>query len=130
CAVGGVSGAVGLVAGLVLCRSALGVAEAGGIPAAGKAGGLYLLPQERALGAAGSQVGLTLGIVSAPLLTVWLSSHFGWRATFVVAGALGLVWVPLWLVVSKAAPILAHDTAAPQTTARELIADSRWWWLL
>ena len=43
--------------GLVGCRAALGVAEAGGIPGAGKAIHQYLKPGERALGNAVNQAG-------------------------------------------------------------------------
>src|SRR4051794_5504938 len=94
-AVGAATGFVGSFSSLLVCRGALGIAEAGGIPATGKAGGIYLTPHERALGAAVSQLGLTLGIVGAPLLTAWLSAQYGWRWTFVAAGSLGFVWIPL-----------------------------------
>ena len=74
-------------ASLLVCRAALGFAEAGGIPAAGKASAVYLEPKHRALGSAVSQIGLTIGLVLAPVLTVWLEPRYGWRAVFVVAGA-------------------------------------------
>jgi ACS family hexuronate transporter-like MFS transporter len=53
------------LAGLVVCRAWLGLAEAGGIPAAGKAIHLYLRPAERALGHAlkvGAGVRLANGV--------------------------------------------------------------------
>jgi ACS family hexuronate transporter-like MFS transporter len=55
-------------AGLLLCRAALGFAEAGGIPAAGKAGAVYLDSKDQALGSALSQVGLTVGTMIAGYL--------------------------------------------------------------
>src|SRR5512141_2591606 len=44
--------------GLVGCRAVLGAAESCGVPAVGKALHRYLLPGERALGNAFSQIGL------------------------------------------------------------------------
>jgi ACS family hexuronate transporter-like MFS transporter len=82
--------------GLVGCRAVLGVAEAAGIPAAGKAIHKYLLPGERALGNAVNQAGVSLGQIVAPVLATWIAVRSGWRAAFIVTGVLGLAWIPLW----------------------------------
>jgi MFS transporter, ACS family, hexuronate transporter len=96
--------ATGLVrnfSGLVLCRMGLGLAESGGIPAVAKAGAMYLPPEERALGSALGQVGITVGAVLAPFVATGLAIERGWRWPFLVTGALGLLWIPLWLAVSR-----------------------------
>ena len=95
------TGLTGGLAGLVACRAWLGAAEAGGIPATGKGFALYLEPRERAMGTALNQVGITLGMVAAPLFAGWLAVAYGWRAAFVATGALGFLWIPLWLVVLR-----------------------------
>jgi ACS family hexuronate transporter-like MFS transporter len=82
--------------GLVGCRVVLGAAEAAGIPAAGKAIHQYLRPSERALGNAVNQAGVSLGAMLAPPLAAWFAATRGWRGAFVVTGALGLSWIPLW----------------------------------
>src|SRR5690606_24693291 len=41
--------------------------------------------------------GYVLGAILAPPLVVFLTTHIGWRWTFVVTGAVGLVLVALWL---------------------------------
>ena len=128
--VGIVTGFVQSFTGLILCRSALGVAEAGGIPAVGKGNAMYLLPSERALGSAVSQVGLTLGIVGAPLLTAWLSQQYGWRMAFVAAGVLGLLWVPIWWYVSRIAPVVGEEIVGQSVAVSSVVRDARWWWLL
>jgi MFS transporter, ACS family, hexuronate transporter len=87
--------------GLVLCRIGLGLGEAGGIPAVAKAGAMYLPPEERALGSALGQAGITVGAVLAPFVATGLAVTHGWRAPFLITGALGLLWVPLWLGVSR-----------------------------
>jgi ACS family hexuronate transporter-like MFS transporter len=82
---------------LMVCRALLGLAESGGIPVTGKGFAVYLEPHDRAMGAAISQIGLTVGTMAAPVLTEFLSARYGWRSAFLVTGLLGFVWIPLWL---------------------------------
>jgi ACS family hexuronate transporter-like MFS transporter len=85
---------------LTACRIALGIGEAAGVPAVGKVNGVYLKPSERALGAALNQVGLSLGSILLPLWIV-VASLYSWRTPFIVVGALGFVWIPLWQVTRR-----------------------------
>lgn len=116
--------------GLLLFRAALGVAESGGIPGSGKAAALYLPPQERAFGAAGSQIGVSIGAIAAPLLATWLAVHYGWRSAFVIAGLLGFFWIPLWLATARRIP--PTQAAGESVTVRvsEMLADRRLWGLV
>jgi len=84
------------LAGLLGCRSVLGMSEAAGIPGVGKAIHQYLLPAERALGNALNQAGVSLGLILAPPVATWIAMTYGWRQAFVVTGCLGLVWIPVW----------------------------------
>lgn len=115
------------LAGLLVCRAALGMAEAGGIPASSKAIALYLAPGERAVGSALNQVGITVGMVAAPLAAGWLAGAYGWRAAFVATGLLGFVWIPLWLSTARRVPTMAA-AGAPQPS-RALVKDLRLWGL-
>ncbi len=102
--------ATGLAGGLVsllTCRAALGAAESGGIPATAKGFALYLQPRERAIGTALNQVGITLGMMAAPLLVGWLATTYGWRAAFVATGIAGFAWIPLWWVTARRVPVPA-----------------------
>jgi MFS transporter, ACS family, hexuronate transporter len=81
---------------LLLCRAALGIAEAGGIPAAGKAIQQYLKPAERALGNSLNQAGVSLGLILAPPLATWIAVRYGWRAAFMATAVVGFLWIPLW----------------------------------
>ena len=92
------------LASLIGCRAVLGLAEAAGIPAAGKAIHQYLQPAERALGNAVNQTGVSLGLVLAPPVATWIALRQGWRAAFVVTGILGLLWLPLWSRAARLAP--------------------------
>jgi ACS family hexuronate transporter-like MFS transporter len=98
---GAATGLTGGIGGLMGCRAALGLGESAGIPAVAKAGAIYLPPEERSLGSALSQVGLSLGGVLAVLVGTTLEEKHGWRFPFVLTGLLGLLWIPLWLAVSR-----------------------------
>jgi MFS transporter, ACS family, hexuronate transporter len=126
-AAGIATGYVRGLTGLVACRAVLGLAQAGGVPAAGKAIAKYLRPEERALGNAVSQAGIGIGAMIAPPLGIWLVRSHGWPWPFLISGAAGLLWIPLWNRVAHAAP--ATDLAPPASaaTASGLLADRRLW---
>jgi MFS transporter, ACS family, hexuronate transporter len=114
------------LAGLVGCRVVLGAAEAGGVPAAGKAIHQYLRASERALGNAVNQAGISLGAMIAPPLAVWFAVNHGWRSAFVVTGVLGLAWIPLWHITARRAG--AAPAPKPENGAGlRLLRDRRLW---
>jgi len=114
---------------LLACRAWLGMAESANIPASGKAVGLYLQPRERPMGAATGQIGISLGMVVAPVLASGLALRWGWRAPFVVAGVLGFLWIPLWLAVTRRVPPNPTNPAHA-TPVRQLLGDKRLWGLI
>jgi MFS family permease len=58
---------------------------------------------------------VTVGAVAGPLLAGWLTRHFGWSATFQIAGALHVALAAAGLAVSLPAPAraMAPATGAP-----------------
>jgi ACS family hexuronate transporter-like MFS transporter len=115
--------------GLLICRTALGAAEAAGIPATGKANATYLEPRELALGTAFNQVGITLGSVAAPLIVTVMQPRYGWRSAFALCGALGFLWIPLWLFTSKRVPGRASEKNPVSKLGGNLLRDPRFWGL-
>jgi ACS family hexuronate transporter-like MFS transporter len=114
------------LAGLAGCRGVLGFAEAGGIPAAGKAIHQYMLPAERALGNAMNQAAVSLGLILAPPIATAIAVRSGWRHAFIVTGVLGLLWIPLWIWVSRRIPA----PPAPKASLNPgpgLLGDRRLW---
>ncbi|HEY1240635.1 MAG TPA: MFS transporter [Bryobacteraceae bacterium] len=110
------------LSGLVGCRSALGVAEAAGIPGAGKAIYQYLRPAERALGNALNQAGVSLGLILAPPVATYIAVRAGWRQAFVITGVLGLIWIPVWHWASRwagAAPAPKVESVAGTVILRD-----------
>ncbi len=94
---------------LVSARVFLGVWESAGVPAAGKLNAIYLEPKNRALGAAMTQVGLSIGGVAAPLL---VAAFAGWRTAFFVCAILGLAWIPVWTMVRRS--VIPYQAVPPQ----------------
>ena len=81
---------------LTLLRVVLGFGEGGHWPASIKSVAEWFPRQQRGIGMGIVNTGATLGSAIAPPLIVWLQLSFGWRATFVVTGMCGLVWLVLW----------------------------------
>src|SRR5579872_96224 len=119
------------VTGLLVWRAILGVAEAAGISAIGKMAGLYLLPAERAMGNAMSQLGLSVGAALAPRFTVFFAYQYSWRWTFFAAGVLSLLWIPTWLTTARfIPPVSGPDTPNADSHSAALVKDRRLWALV
>lgn len=130
-AVGMATGLAGGFESLLLYRALLGGAEAAGIPGFGKANGLYLLPREFALGTAVNQIGISAGGVAAPLLVGYMVGPYGWRSVFVLCGALGFVWIPIWLYTARRIPPTRQPAAAGvAASVGEMLSDRRFWGLV
>jgi MFS transporter, ACS family, hexuronate transporter len=87
----------GSVAGFVAARFALGLGEAANFPAGIKAVAEWFPRRERAFAAGLFNAGTNVGALTAPLVVPWLTLSFGWPWAFLATGALGFVWVVLWL---------------------------------
>ncbi|MGA3043188.1 MAG: MFS transporter, partial [Bryobacteraceae bacterium] len=120
--------------GLLGCRGVLGMSEAAGIPGAGKAIHRYLAPEERALGNAWNQAGVSLGLILAPPVATWIAMRYGWRQAFVVTGALGMIWIPLWNITARTAeprhPAEPPPLGSDFYSTRDLFQSPRLWALV
>lgn len=107
---------------LIGARVFLGIWESAGVPAAGKLNAIYLEPKNRAMGAAVTQVGLSIGGIGAPLLVGTLA---GWRSPFFVCAALGFAWIPVWIAVRR--KVRPYREVPPQRRpgALRLLRDSK-----
>ena len=87
-----------------LFRAILGVSEAGNWPGATKANAEWFPNNERALAQGIFGAGASLGaVISAPLIA-FLYLLLGWKATFVVIGLLGFIWIIPWMIIYKTTP--------------------------
>jgi MFS transporter, ACS family, hexuronate transporter len=124
------TGASHSVRQLLFWRAVLGVAEASAIAAVTKAVAMYLLPPERAVGQAMSQLGLSLGAGLAPAFAVYFSYRYDWHWSFYAAGLLSLAWIPVWLATARAIPPVSLPGAGQATHSFGLLRDPKLWVLI
>lgn len=87
---------------LLVCRGVLGLFEAGHWPCALITARLVLDPKDRPLGNGLLQSGATVGAVLVPVYMFLLRQvGGGWELVFWTVGAVGLLWVPLWLALVR-----------------------------
>lgn len=82
---------------LAWLRGLLGLAEGSANPAGMKATAEWFPAKERGLAGGVFNLGASAGSMIAPPLVVWAILTHNWQFAFVITGALGLVWVVLWL---------------------------------
>ncbi|RHW17480.1 MFS transporter [Sphingomonas gilva] len=116
------------VAGFAMARFALGIGEAGNFPAAVKATGEWFPKKERALATGIFNAGSNVGAILTPLAVPPIVIAWGWQAAFLITGALGFVWVILWLLTyrlpedhPKVSPAeLAHIRSDPAESTEKI----------
>lgn len=87
------------VGGFMAARFALGLAEGGNFPAAVKAVGQWFPRRQRALATGVFNAGTNVGAMLTPLAVPLLVALWGWPSAFYATGALGFMWLLLWLPV-------------------------------
>ncbi|WP_086933360.1 MFS transporter [Agarilytica rhodophyticola] len=87
-----------------LFRFTMGFGEAGNWPGATKANAEWFPASERAFAQGVFNSGAAVGAIVSIPLTAFLFGIFGWKATFVVIAAFGLVWIIPWVILYKGAP--------------------------
>ena len=86
---------------MALFRGMLGLTEAAGIPAGVKATTEWFPAKERSIAIGWFNIGSSIGALCAPPLVVWTILHGSWQMSFVIVGAIGIVWTGLWLAFYK-----------------------------
>jgi len=85
--------------GFGIARGFLGVTEAGNFPAAIKTVAEWFPQRERALATGIFNSGANVGAIIAPLSVPFIAEQYGWQWAFIITGALGFVWLVLWMLV-------------------------------
>lgn len=86
-------------------RFLLGLGEAGNFPAAVKVVAEWFPPRQRALATGIFNAGSNAGPILAPAIVPPIAVAFGWKAAFLVIGALGFAWVVAWLAIYRPSKI-------------------------
>jgi ACS family hexuronate transporter-like MFS transporter len=107
-------GLVHSVPGMAWARGLLGIGEAGNFPAAIKTVSEWFPRKERSFATGIFNSGTNVGIVVTALCVPFIISHWGWRASFIVTGAIGAFVLFLWLAVYRS------PESHPKLSAAEL----------
>jgi len=90
------TGAVTRYPMLLAVRFLFGAGEAGAFPNASIVVARWFPPSQRATMCGVNLMASQIGGALAPLLVVPIQMRWGWRASFFVLGALGIVWAAIW----------------------------------
>ncbi len=85
--------------GFGIARGFLGITEAGNFPAAIKTTAEWFPQRERALATGIFNSGSNVGAIVAPLSVPFIAENYGWQWAFIITGALGFIWLVLWMLV-------------------------------
>lgn len=116
------------VGGMIATRVLLGAGEGPVVASVNNTMFGWYKPNERAVPASILTMGSALGvIVGAPIMQTVIAS-LGWRAAFGVLGAIGLVWVVVWIALGRDGPFSARrprtePAAATETAAEPVVPD-------
>ena len=132
-------------AGFSFARAMLGLSESAIFPGSIKTIAEWFPQKERALATGIFNAGTNMGAILTPLLVPWIALTWGWQWAFVATGALGLLWLLLWIPLYRE-PEPAGDASLAaarvpwislfgyrQTWAfivGKLMADPIWWFYL
>ena len=113
---------------LLICRTLLGLFEAGHWPCALITARLILSAKDRPLGNGILQSGAAIGAIIVPLYVMWFElMGLSWQFTFWSIGIAGLFWIPLWFwliprgVLQSALPVSTDIQQEPLVPNRGLL---------
>ncbi|SEO22338.1 MFS transporter, ACS family, hexuronate transporter [Duganella sp. CF517] len=85
------------IVGFMISRAVLAVGEAGNFPAAIKATAEYFPKKERSFATGIFNSGANVGAILAPITVPLIAAVWGWQSAFIIIGALGFLWMAVWL---------------------------------
>jgi ACS family hexuronate transporter-like MFS transporter len=116
---------------LLWTRRVLGFGEAFNWPCATRIVANLLPPQDRGLASGIFNSGSAAGSLAAPFIILPLAQWLGWRSAFFIIGSLGLVWIALWLFITRrGTPASIAIRPTPSAMTVRWIARPGFWMLL
>lgn len=113
----------GMVTGftsLVVTRFFFGAGEAGAFPNMAACVSRWFAARERARAQGFIWMASRLGGALSPLLIIPLQDAFGWRACFIIFGAMGFVWAAAWYVWFRDSPAEMKSLSPADIRAMDL----------
>ncbi len=113
----------------VAARVTLVAAESINTPAAVKSAAQYLPMRQRSMAVGIVNTAPNIGNIIAPLTVIPFAAVFGWQAAFIVTGALGFVWLAMWIVGTRKLQPLPRAAGIEQArpSIREALRDRLTW---
>ena len=115
--------------GFAAARAVLGLGEGATFPGGLRTAMESLPPEKQSRGIAISYSGGSLGAILAPVLVVPIAAQFGWRASFLITGVLGVLWLLMWAFVSRP-PYLPKLERKPEKMGSLNPFERRFWALV
>ena len=112
----GMTGFVGSLWMLIVCRMLLGIGESIYLVGGTKIVSLFFPLAKRGLPCGVFDAGTRTGLVLEGLTIGWMLDKFGWRATFAIVGFAALIWLVPWFL---ATPRQMRDPSPPETQPRQ-----------
>ena len=85
----------------IVCRIVLGLGESGNFPCAIKVTAEYFPKKDRAFSTSIFNSGSTIGALIAPICIPLIAKFYGWEMAFIIIGAIGFIWLGLWVFIYK-----------------------------
>jgi ACS family hexuronate transporter-like MFS transporter len=101
--------------GFMFARFMLGVGEAANFPASIKTVAEWFPKSERAFATGIFNSGTNIGAIFAPIAVPLIAASWGWRAAFILTGAIGFVWLAFWWAFYH--PVQTHPHIKPEERA-------------
>ncbi|MFY7838559.1 MAG: MFS transporter [Novosphingobium sp.] len=111
----------------VAARIVLAAGESVSTPAGLKAAATYLPPAQRNMAIGLVNTAPNIGAILTPLLIPPFALAFGWKAAFVVTGALGFLWLAGWWFGTRNLQPVGNVPERARVPWGELLRDRRTW---
>jgi len=98
-------------------RLLLGLTEGPGFPGAVQTIQRVLPPDARERGFGILFTGSSVGAMLVPLLALLIYRHAGWRVAFLLTSAAGLLWIPVWIWVTRSRAVRERLDSATAAAA-------------
>jgi MFS family permease len=126
------TGLAGGFASLFIIRFLFGAGEAGAYPNTAIAIRKWFPSEERGKAQAFIWMASRIGGAIAPFIVVPIQMTYGWRVSFYVLGAIGIVWILLW-VMTYSEPSVNEKSAEKNSDARpwtSYLRNKNFWMLM
>lgn len=111
-------------------RALLALGESGAWPAFAKAVSIYVPARWKTLAMGVCNSGSSLGAMMAPPMVAWIALRMGWQGAFWVTGALGLLWVLVFVWFCRKHPAMWVREAASERVAWKQLLPYRETWVV